>query len=239
MRGRGARRRAGVPRRARRRRRPHRARRARARLRDGGQRGRVDRHAGRRAGGAAAQGDPLRPRRRPALRLHLGLDQGDARVGSRRRPVLPRGHARGRRGRALHGPADGDLRLRGHRQRRPAGARRGDRGGRRRRACRHARGRPRALAGDDLPRARAEVQGRDDLDRQGDPPRPRARRGRAAAADPLASGRLRQPAQPPRPRLAAGGRARRGRRRALLRARRDGGRAAGAAEDIRRRRGRA
>ena len=45
--------------------------------------------------------------------------------------LLPGGDARGRRGPALHRPADGDPRLRGHRQRRPAGAARGDRGRRR------------------------------------------------------------------------------------------------------------
>ena len=50
---------------------------ARAGLRDGaGRRG----HAGARRGRAAAQGRALRPRGRPALRLHLGLDQGDARL---------------------------------------------------------------------------------------------------------------------------------------------------------------
>ena len=79
-------------------------------------------------GRAAAQGDPLRPRRRQALRLHLGLDQGDARLRPRRLALLPRGDARGRRGPALHRPADGDPRLRGRRQRRPAGARRRHRG---------------------------------------------------------------------------------------------------------------
>ena len=40
----------------------------------------------------------------------------------RRRDLLPGGDARGRRGPALHRPPDGDPRLRGHRQRRPAGA---------------------------------------------------------------------------------------------------------------------
>ena len=73
---------------------------------------------------------PLRPRRRQALRLHLGLDQVHARLGPRRVALLPRGDARGRRGRALHRPPDDHPRLRGHRQRRPAGA---GGGGRRRR----------------------------------------------------------------------------------------------------------
>ena len=56
------------------------------------------------------------------LRHDLGLDQGHPRLGPRRVAVLPGGDARGRRGPALHRPADGDPRLRGHRQRRPAGA---------------------------------------------------------------------------------------------------------------------
>ena len=43
-------------------------------------------------------------------------------VRPRRLPLLPGGDARGRRGPAVHRPADGDPRLRGHRQRRPAGA---------------------------------------------------------------------------------------------------------------------
>ncbi len=84
--------------------------------------GRAARHAGARRGRAAATRRALRQRRRPPLRLHLGLDQGDARLGSRRLALLPRGDARGRRGPALHRAADGDPRLRGHRQRRPCGA---------------------------------------------------------------------------------------------------------------------
>ena len=48
----------------------------------------------------------LRQGRRPALRLHLGLHQVDARLRSRRGRLLPRGDARGRRGSALHRPAD-------------------------------------------------------------------------------------------------------------------------------------
>ena len=65
---------------------------------------------------------PLRQAGRPALRLRLGLDQGDPRLRPRRLGLLPGGDARGRRGPALHRPPDGDPRLRGHRQRRPAGA---------------------------------------------------------------------------------------------------------------------
>ncbi len=59
-------------------------------------------------GRAAATRGPLRPRRRPPLRLHIGVDQGDARFRSGRVAVLPRGDARGRRGPALHRPQDGD-----------------------------------------------------------------------------------------------------------------------------------
>ena len=128
----GRRRRAAVPGRPLRRRRPHRAERARARVLDRGP-DRQGGRAGRRRGRAAAQGRPLRQGRRPALRLHLGLDQVHARLRSRRVAVLPGRDARGRRGPALHRAPDGDPRLRGHRQRRPAGAggrdrhRRGDR----------------------------------------------------------------------------------------------------------------
>ena len=80
-------------------------------------------HARAGRGRAAAPGAALRQGRRPALRLHLGLDQVHARLGPGRVALLPRGDARGRRGPALHRPADGDPRLRGRRQRRPAGAR--------------------------------------------------------------------------------------------------------------------
>ena len=56
--------------------------------------------------------------------------------------LLPRGHARGRRGPALHRAAHDRAGLRGHRQRRSPGAgggRRRGAGGRARRACRSAR----------------------------------------------------------------------------------------------------
>ena len=102
-----------LPRGTRRRRRPRRAERAGDRLRIG-RRG----HAGGRGGRAAPASGPLRPRRRPALRPDLGLDQGDARQRSRRLALLPGRDARGRRGPALHRPPDGDPRLRGRRQRR-------------------------------------------------------------------------------------------------------------------------
>ena len=61
----------------------------------------------RRRGRAAAQGGALRQGRRPPLRHDLGLDQGDARLGPGRVAALPGGDARGRRGPALHRPADG------------------------------------------------------------------------------------------------------------------------------------
>ena len=100
----------------------------------------------------------LRPGGRPPLRLHLGLDQGDPRLRPRRLALLPGGDARGRRGPALHRPADGDLRLRGHRQRRPAGA-----GGRDAAAAgggpgRAARVRAQPRPGRHLPGARPEVE---------------------------------------------------------------------------------
>ena len=101
---------------------------------------------------------PLRPRRRPALRHRLRVHQVDARQRPRRRRLLPRRDARGRRGRPLHRPADGDPRLRGHRQRRSAGAPRRRRGGAGARARRPARGAAEPRAGGDLPRQRAEVE---------------------------------------------------------------------------------
>ena len=80
-------------------------------------------------GRAAAQGARLRPSGRPPLRLHLRLDQGDAGLRRRRLALLPGGDAGGWRGPALHRPSHGHPRLRGRRQRRPAGAARGGRGG--------------------------------------------------------------------------------------------------------------
>ena len=64
------------------------------------------RGAARRGRGAQAAA-PLRQGRRPALRLRLGLHQVDARLRSRRRGLLPRRDARGRRGSALHRAAHG------------------------------------------------------------------------------------------------------------------------------------
>ena len=125
----------------------------------GGRAGR--RRAGRRRGGrgrAAAQGDRLRPPGRPPLRLRLRLDQGDPRLRRRRLALLPGGDAGGRRGPALHRPPDGHPRLRGRRQRRPAGAAGRRRRRPRRRPRRPARVRAQPRPGGRLPRPRPEVE---------------------------------------------------------------------------------
>ena len=129
----------------------------RADRRDGARRGRRRRGAPRRRRGAQAAAR-LRQGRRPPLRLHLGVDQVDARERRAGVGLLPRRDARGRRGRALHRAADDRARLRGHRQRRPAGAARRGRRGAGRRARRPARGAPQPRAGRGLPRARTEVE---------------------------------------------------------------------------------
>ena len=100
----------------------------------------------------------LRQGRRRALRLHLGVDQVDARERRASVRLLPRGDARRRRGRALHRAADDRARLRGHRQRRPAGAARRGRRGAGGRARRPAGGAAEPRAGGRLPRAGAEVE---------------------------------------------------------------------------------
>ena len=100
----------------------------------------------------------LRPQGRPALRLRLGVHQVDARRRRRRGRLLPRGDARGGRGRPFHRAAHGHPRLRGRRQRRPE---RAGRRGRRRagaRARRPARGAAQPRAGGDLPGTRAQVE---------------------------------------------------------------------------------
>ena len=122
---------------ARRRRRAQRAQHPRAVGRDGARRGRRARDAARRRRGAQAAAR-LRQGRRRALRLHLGVDQVDPRGRRAGVGLLPGRDARGRRGRALHRAPDDRARVRGHRQRRPAGAARRGRGGARgraRRAC--------------------------------------------------------------------------------------------------------
>ena len=121
---------------------------------------------------------------RQALRLHLGLDQVHARLGRRRLALLPGGDARGRRGPALHRAPDDRAGLRGHRQRRSAGAawspwRRPGRGARR-----HAGVRAEPQPGGRLPGAGAEVQ------------RQHARRSRVPAPT-CARGRRRSALLPP------------------------------------------
>ena len=110
----------------------------------------------------AARRRPVRLRqgRRCPLRLHVGVHQGDPRLRSRRRALLPRVHARRRRGPALHRAAPDRARLRGHRHGRLPGASRRRRGGARGRARRPSRGAAQPRARDDLPRASAEVERR-------------------------------------------------------------------------------
>ena len=64
----------------------------------------------------------LRQDRRGALQPDLGAAQVDAQQRSRRGGLLAGADDRGRRGSAVHRAAAGALRVRGHRQRRPAGA---------------------------------------------------------------------------------------------------------------------
>ena len=92
---RGRRRRARLPRRSLRRRRAHGAVGARAGRGGGGRPVTLARGRGR----APAQGRALRQGRRPHYDLDLRLDQVHARLGPRRVAALPRGDARGRRGR--------------------------------------------------------------------------------------------------------------------------------------------
>ena len=66
----------------------------------------------------------VRQGRRPPLRHDLRVHQVDPRIGSGRRRLLPGRDARGRRGPALHRASHDRARVRGRRQRRPAGARR-------------------------------------------------------------------------------------------------------------------
>ena len=81
----------------------------------------------------------LRPRRRQPLHTISAYIKSVRGERSRRRALLPRGDARGRRGSASTSRADRDPRQRGHRQRRPARARGGRRLRARRRAGRAAR----------------------------------------------------------------------------------------------------
>ncbi|CRK32474.1 hypothetical protein BN1708_019019, partial [Verticillium longisporum] len=98
------------------------------------------RHDHGRPQGVADQDARLRPRRRPALRHHLGLPQGRPRLRPGRRPLLPRTHAPVGRGPPLRRPPHGRHRLGGRRPRRQLAAapRHGRLHGRP--ADRHARG---------------------------------------------------------------------------------------------------
>ena len=121
---RGSRRARDLDRRSSRRRRAQRAQHPRARLVDRAVRGLGARGAAR--GGRRAQAaGRLRQGRRRALRLHLGVHQGDTRIRPERGALLPGGDAGGRRGSPLHRAAPDRPRLRGHRDGRLAGAARG------------------------------------------------------------------------------------------------------------------
>ena len=100
----------------------------------------------------------VRPQGRPALRLRIGLHQVDARRRCRRVRVLPRGDARGGRGRTFHCQAHGHPRLRGRRKRRPERARSRRRSRPSARARRFAGGPAQPRPGGDLPRTRPEVE---------------------------------------------------------------------------------
>ena len=135
-----------------------------------------------RRGGARHERPALRARR--PLRRDQRLHQVDARLRPGRRRVLAGADARGGRGRPLHRPADGDLRQRGRRHGRPAGAA----GGGRRRPCRRARraarGPAQPVAGGDPPGHGAQEQpfGAGDLERPRGGARRRRRRGSGAPA---------------------------------------------------------
>src|SRR5215216_907466 len=145
----------------------------RARVADGQGRGERDRRASRGTGIDEAAA-PLRQGRRPALRLHLGVHQVDARLGSGRRGLLPRSDARGRRRSALHRPAHDRAGVRGHRQRRPARAARRRRGRACGRARRPARGAAQPVTGGRVSGACAEIERVLRGSEGGDPRRPRA-----------------------------------------------------------------
>ena len=100
----------------------------------------------------------LRQVRRGALQHHLGAPQVDAQQRPRRGGLLAGAHGRGRRGSAVHRAAARAVRVRGHRQRRSAGADRRRRREGRRPLHRHARRQHGARAGRDLPGDRAEEQ---------------------------------------------------------------------------------
>ena len=122
-----------------------------------------------------AQGARLRPDRRHPLRRGQRLHQEHARQRPGRGDLLAGPDARSGRGPALHRPADGDLRQRGRRQRRPAGAGRG-RGGAAGGRVRRPAGVPAAAGpGGHVPRHCPEVERGDGGHRR----RPRGRDARA------------------------------------------------------------
>ena len=159
----------------------------RAGLVDGAVGGSAARGAARRGRGPAPAGRLRQGRRRP-LRLHLGLHQVDPRLRPERSPLLPRGHAGGRRGSALHRAAPDRPRLRGHRHGRLTGTPR-RRGGRPRgRARRASRGAAQPGPRHHLPRQGAEVERCAQGHRRRTPRRPRAWRrspAQVAAGHPL------------------------------------------------------
>ena len=140
----------------------------------------------------------LRQGRGRALRLHLGVHQVDPRLRPRRGALLPRGHARRRRGSALHRPAPDRPCVRGHRHGRLAGAPRRDRGGARGRARGPARGSAQPRPRDDLPGHGPEVERGRQGDRSRTARRARARRDPPAEVAPGHALSRRQEARPRR-----------------------------------------
>ena len=115
-------------------------------------------HPRHRPGGGAEEAAPLRQGGGGALQRHLRLHQVDARQRPGRGPLLAGPDDRGGGGPDLHPAPHGDPRLRGHRQRRPAGAPGGSRGTAGVPAGRAARGTDHPGPGGHLPRHRPEIQ---------------------------------------------------------------------------------
>ena len=124
-----------------------------------GQAGRDPRHRGDAQGRAAPRADLRQEAGRP-LQPDLGAAQDGPRLRSRRRALLSRPHARGRRGPDVPRPPPDPHVDRRHRPRRSAGAAAGDRRPRRLPHARHARRRAGAGAAHRLPRARAQIERR-------------------------------------------------------------------------------
>ena len=134
---------------------------------------RADGHL-RRPRGLADTDPALRQDRRRALRRDLGVHQVDARQRSRRGRLLARPHDQRRRGPQVHRSAHAHLRIRGRRQRRPAGAAHRARRVQGRRVHRLARGAHQSRASGHIPRARTQEQCR--LRRPSTPRSPRSGR---------------------------------------------------------------